>query len=141
MFFARLRKFARARARSALLFEQQPTQMLVPPVLARTQRLGEMVAEKFDIGSTLASPKTAREFFAAPHEYITKFASPRRSRYDPAMANDFDQVLNGFDDDGDCGCGGRSGCRDLRKLAKNTHVAGANAASSYRNVFTNRRCR
>lgn len=50
---------------------------------------------------------------------------------------DFDSVLNP-----DCGCGcgqRRRECRDLRKLAKNTHVAGANCCSSFRNVFSKRR--
>jgi hypothetical protein len=52
---------------------------------------------------------------------------------------DFDTIL---DSDCGCGCGGRRReCRDLRKLAKHTHVAGANCCSSFRNVFSKRRCR
>jgi hypothetical protein len=47
--FARVRKFLRARRRRPRPFRQQPIQMLVPPVLASTHRLGEMVAEKFDM--------------------------------------------------------------------------------------------
>lgn len=47
--FARVRKSLRARRRRPPPFRQQPIQMLVPPVLASTHRLGEMVAEKFDM--------------------------------------------------------------------------------------------
>lgn len=73
-----------------------------------------------------------------------EFDDGQRARYDLRMSHDndldFDSVLNP-----DCGCGcgrRRRECRDLRKLAKHTHVAGANCCSGFANVFTKRRgCR
>jgi hypothetical protein len=38
-----------------------------------------------------------------------------------------------------CNCNCSSYCRSVRKRAKNTHVAGANCCSSFKNVYSKRK--